>query len=140
MARDLRAVLVNSVIAPIMGTALVYREPSIFLGKDLAGVPILVYAFLSTLLPVVLLTSLGNRVCRRLDRRRPPYSTATWLGTSASLGAVAGAAVGVFWRALAGPQSAGFVLSGCLVGATCGVVQAVLWRLGARNHVDPAVA
>jgi hypothetical protein len=81
----LRNFLTNLVLAPIVGTALAglfYGQPLLVVWIDIAGVPAVVYALVSTSIPVVILTALGNLTFWWLSRHR--FSMWKWQVMAAS--------------------------------------------------------
>src|ERR1039457_2258674 len=123
----LRTLLANVVIAPVVGTALAgplqYGIVFLVLGGEIAGVPFVVYAFLSTCIPVAVLTTLANLICWRITRKRPGVVGRGWYVAGASFAALAGALAGLLLL-----QTAAIVTSGAAAGVACGLVQAAIWR------------
>jgi hypothetical protein len=139
MTPPARSLVVNVLAAPILGTALAHRQVAAVLWRDIGGIPIVVYAFISCLIPVAVLTSVGNRICHSLASGPRRYSAWAWFAAGAAGGAVSGAVVVLIWRYLRG-QSDGLLLAGSVTGAICGVAQAAQWHWGTGNKHDPAVA
>ncbi len=140
MTAAARSIVVNAFLASILGTMVAHRQASAVLFEDIGGVPIVAYAFVATLIPVVVFTSLGNRFCRFLaggDRR---HSASFWYVAGAVTGTVAGALVALVWRALGSTSGGDLILAGCTTGAICGVVQAAMWLREARSGPKAAVA
>jgi hypothetical protein len=135
-----RAFLANAFLAPVVGTMVAHRRASAVLIRDIAGVPIIAYAFIATLIPVVVLTGFGNRICRVLLSGGRSYSVWGWCLAGAGAGAAAGVLVGLAWRLVAQASDSNLVVAGLAAGAACGVVQAVLWLRQARSGPDVAVA
>jgi hypothetical protein len=132
----LRNFLTNLVLAPIVGTALAglfYGQPLLVIWIDIAGVPAVVYALVSTSSPVVILTALGNLAFWWLSKHR--FSMWKWQVMGACLGAIAGSLAGL---AMQRATAIGFV--GALTGAVCGSVQAVTWWRGIRDGAKTSPA
>ena len=130
--------LVNVFLAPAAGLALVYGQPRMVVARDIAGVPLIAYAFMATLVPVIVLTAFSNRLCTLFEQRG--YSLWVWYGAGLIVGAVAGALAG--W-VLAGMGIQGgtsrVLVAGGLTGAICALAQVLLWRKG-RHAANPAAA
>jgi len=139
MTPGARSMLANALLAPVVGT-MAAHGPSGVLFQDIAGVPIIAYAFISTLIPALVMTSLGNRICRSLLEGGRRYSMPVWCLVGAGAGGAAGVFVGVAWRAVGQTAGGDLVPAGLVAGATCGVVQAVLWLAEARSGRNVAVA
>ena len=139
MTSHVRALVANVFLAPILGLVFLYGHPGMVIARDIGGVPLLAYAFIATLVPVIVLTVIGNRLCSRLEHG----GLAVWLWYVAGVcfGAIAGTFAG--W-ALGGmgvqSGSSRILVAGGLTGAVCGFVQALSWRKGARHGAHPAVA
>jgi hypothetical protein len=122
----IRTLIANWVLTAIVGTALAgalsYGQPLLVIGRDIAGVPVVVYALISTAIPVLILTILAHVIFGLLRREREQVSVRTWHIVGISLGALAGALAG-----LALQRAHGMVLAGALTGAVCGSLQALTW-------------
>jgi hypothetical protein len=129
----------NALVAPVVGTVAAHGVSAV-LFKDIAGVPIIAYAFISTLIPALVMTSLGNRICRSFLGGGRRYSMPVWCLAGASAGGAAGVLVGMAWRAVGNTSGGELVRAGLIAGATCGVVQALLWLGEARSGRSVAVA
>ena len=140
MTSHLRALVANVFLAPILGLVLVYGRLDLVSARDIAGVPLIAYAFIATLVPVILLTVIGSQICGRLERRG--LSAWAWYVAGVCFGVVAGGLVRLTVLGGMGVQggSTRLLLSACLTGAVCSVVQVAFWRKGARHGAHPAVA
>ena len=135
-----RAFVANAFLAPVVGTIVAYRQPSLVVSKDIAGVPVVAYAFLATLVPVVVLTALGNRICRLLLSGGRRYSTWSWCLAGATAGGLAGALAGLALRLVGSDGGDDLLIAGLAAGVVCGVAQALAWLTKARSAPDVAVA
>ena len=94
----LRTLLTNWIVAAILGTALAgilfYGQPTLVLGLDIAGLPFVIYAAISTAVPVLAATAFGHAIFRLVSTHRTASSARLWLVTGISLGAVAGGMTG----------------------------------------------
>lgn len=114
----------NLVIAPIAGTfavGVLSGEPSLVFARDIAGVPVVLYALVSTALVVIGLTTVGVFLLATLSQlgRRRYY-----------IALLSGGAAGAFFGLLFGGVRGG--VAGLLTGTTCGLVDVVIWRTGGR--------
>jgi hypothetical protein len=114
------------------------KQPLLFLGRDIAGVPICLYALIS-FGPVGLVAGLaGGVLCAALFRWVPAQWTTGWYLLNGSLGAALGATVPLSLRRAWEVEAAGdwrLFGTAALAGATCAVVLAALvWR---RRAPDP---
>ena len=80
----------NLLLAPIIGTffaGVFQHRPLLVIGIDIAGVPLVVYAFISTCLPVFIVTVFANFICDRLQKMDNLFSPFTWhtLGVTVGL-------------------------------------------------------
>ncbi len=129
-----RTVFANWVLTGIVGTALAgilfYGQPPLVFGIDLAGVPVILYALISTMIPVLILTIVGHVIFGLLARRELQLSVRSWHAAGVCLGTIAGALA-----SLALQSAQGMVLAGALTGAVCGYVQALAWWRATRRRV-----
>ena len=130
----LRTLLTNWVVAATLGTALAgvlfYGQPGLVLGIDIAGVPVVVYAAISTAIPVLLATACGHAIFALVSSLRTASSARIWVVTGMSLGALAGGLT-----ALVLVRAVGMVVAGVFTGATCGALQGLAWWRAARKGV-----
>jgi hypothetical protein len=124
---------VTGVLGPALSGALFYGYPLMVIYTDIAGMPVVIYALISTAIPVVIATVFGNLILERAIRRPKRPSVWRWHILGTSLGALAGALAGlVFVRAT------GMVLTGMLTGAACGYLQAWRWwRAAPPDTIHP---
>jgi hypothetical protein len=126
--------LVNALLAPVVGLALVRGRAEGIVSRDFLGIPFIAYAFIGTIVPVLALSAVANRLCALFRKRG--YSSWAWYAVGLIAGAGGGALVG---RAFAGFFLGGrwrFLLAGALTGAMCGVIHVLLCRKGERYVAD----
>src|SRR2546428_11636169 len=109
----IRTLLTNSIVTAIFGTALAgvlfYGQPRLVFRIDIAGVPVVLYGFISTAIPVIILTTVAHVMFGLVSRRRREPSAWIWLVLGISLGALAGGLAGVALL-----RATGLVLAGVL--------------------------
>jgi hypothetical protein len=134
-----RALVANVVLAPILGLGLLYGHLDMVIARDIGGVPLVAYAFIATLVPVTVLSVIGNRICARLERGG--FAAWRWYVVGVCFGAIAGAFAGWVLGGM-GVQSGSsrILVAGGITGAVCGLVQVLSRRKGARDGAHPAVA
>jgi hypothetical protein len=119
----------NLLLAPVVGTllagVLIYKQPFLIIGRDIAGVPVVLYAFISTCIPAIVTTVFANFICRQLEKIDRMFGFVTWHLLGTSLGLFAGALVGLFLQ-----RSVMMVLTGGLTGAVLGLVDSYIWWKG----------
>lgn len=129
------SLLANAVLAPVLGVALlgilVYRQPTLVLMADIAGVPLVLYGALSTLIPVVVLTLVGHLEHYFSFKSRLRRSRTHWVIAGGCLGALSGL-VATGW--LGG--SVGVYAVGALVGGACGASQGAVWWMGICSQLE----
>ena len=114
----------NLLLVPILGTfavGLLSGDPRLVLGTDIAGVPVLVYATMSTAIPVIAVTVFGLIILGELGKPGPRRQ---YIAVVAVVFGAAGGAL--FGLLLFGGFRIAF--AGLLTGTICSVVDVLIWR------------
>ena len=133
-AVHVQALLVNLLVAPIVGLALAYGRPADVGARDLLGIPLIAYAFIGTLVPVLALTAVANRLCVLFRERG--YSVWSWYAVGLIAGAGAGTLTAWAFAGFFRGGSRRFLVAGGLTGAVCALIHVLLWRKGERHVAD----
>ena len=120
--------LANLFLAPVIGiliAGVIEQRPFLIVGFDIAGVPLVLYAFISTCIPVIVVTAFANRICARLQKMGDTFSFFTWHILGITIGMFAGGLVGFFLQ-----RNVAMILIGAVTGAVLGLADAYLWWRG----------
>jgi len=134
-------VCVGLILGVPLGTALfglLTDDPSLILATDIAGVPVLVYALISTGPFAVVAGLLGSRLIVPLAGvSRLQRSGLAWVVACAAFGLVAGATVVAAPLLLGGASNVvwAVLVSGALAGGVCGTVLGLLSQRQ-RHHLN----
>jgi len=128
--------LANLFLAPVIGTlfaGVFQRQPLLIIGIDIAGVPLVLYAFISVCIPVIFVTVFANFICDRLQKVDDRFNCFTWHILGITIGLVAGGLVGLILQ-----RDVAMVLIGTGTGAVLGLVDAYLWWRGRHASLNAA--
>jgi len=126
----------NLFLAPVVGTffaGVFQHQPLLLVGFDIAGVPLVLYAFISTCIPVIVVTVFANFVCGRLQKVNDRFNLFTWHILGVTIGSLAGGLVGLFLN-----REFAMVSIGAATGTALGLVDAYLWWKGKRASLTAA--
>jgi hypothetical protein len=101
------------------------KQPLLVIGWDIAGVPLVLYAFISTCIPVIVVTLFANFICHGLQRMDNLLNFYSWHILGVTMGVVTGGLVGLIFNG-----DVVMVSIGAATGAVLGVVDAYLWWRG----------
>jgi hypothetical protein len=128
--------LANLFLAPVIGTlfaGVFQQRPLLVIGIDIAGVPLVLYAFISTCIPVIVVTVFANFICDRLQTIDDRFNFFTWHILGVSMGVLAGGLVGLILV-----RDVAMISIGAATGAVLGFVDAYLWWRGKRATLNVA--